>query len=164
MFSKLLRGLLAACISEPGVAHGLANPGDLLKSSVVLAATVAGAGFSGVHHLGLWRDRRPHIFLAFAGLLLFVLGWFVSIRASHDRNWRPETAVLPRTIVDGDRVRLANVRNFEYRSKDDFTVRGDISLPPPNIPRARRALFLIYLDRINELADKPEFYNLLRSS
>src|SRR4029453_15415478 len=35
----------------------------------------------------------------------------------------PEVAVMPRAFIDGDRVRITGVRNFEYRSRDDFTVR-----------------------------------------
>ena len=30
---------------------------------------------------------------------------------------------MPRAFIDGDRVRITGVRNFEYRSRDDFTVR-----------------------------------------
>ena len=30
---------------------------------------------------------------------------------------------MPRAFIDGDRVHLTGVRNFEYRSRDDFTVR-----------------------------------------
>ena len=29
---------------------------------------------------------------------------------------------MPRAYIDGDRVRITGVRNFEYRSRDDFTV------------------------------------------
>ena len=29
---------------------------------------------------------------------------------------------MPRAIIDGDRVRITGFRNFEYRSRDDFTV------------------------------------------
>ena len=47
----------------------------------------------------------------------------VAIPPSHDREWRPEVAVMPRAIIDGDRVRLTGFRNFEYRSRDDFTLR-----------------------------------------
>ena len=45
------------------------------------------------------------------------------IPPSHDRPWRAEVAVLPRAVVEGDRVRLTGVRDFDYRSVDDFTVR-----------------------------------------
>ena len=30
---------------------------------------------------------------------------------------------MPRAFIDGDRVRITDVRNFEYRSRNDFTVR-----------------------------------------
>ncbi len=32
-------------------------------------------------------------------------------------------AVMPRAIIDGDRVRITGYRNFDYRSTDDFVVR-----------------------------------------
>ena len=158
---------------------------------------------------------------------------------------------MPRAIVEGDRVRLTGVRNFDYRSRDDFTVHyeeREVQLshltaldfyvaywmegwvghtflsfvfdnaPPVSIsietrpevgegfaPSASlfkqfeliyvvgeerdivglrtnhrdelvylyrlntsaddaRRLFMIYLTRINELADQPEFYHLLSNS
>src|SRR5262249_34714978 len=37
--------------------------------------------------------------------------------------WRAEVAVLSRAAVDGDHVRITNVRDFDFRSVDDFTVR-----------------------------------------
>jgi Domain of unknown function (DUF4105) len=40
-------------------------------------------------------------------------------------------AVMPRASIDGDRVRLTGVRNFEYCTRNDFTVRyeeRDVSL------------------------------------
>jgi hypothetical protein len=38
-------------------------------------------------------------------------------------RWRPEVAVMPRAVIDGDRVYLTGVRNFDYRTRNDFTVR-----------------------------------------
>ena len=158
---------------------------------------------------------------------------------------------MPRAIIDGDRVRITGARNFDYRSRNDFTVRyeeREISLshlkaidffvsywseglvghtflsfifddaPPLSISietrpevgegfspiasmfkqfeliyvvgderdlvRVRtnyrnetvylyrlnasdvdaRTLLLVYLDRINELAKRPEWYHLLSNS
>ena len=158
---------------------------------------------------------------------------------------------MPRAIIDGDRVRIAGFRNFDYRSRDDFTVRyeeREVSLshltsvdlyisywevgpightflsfnfdnaPPVCVsietrteegegfapvaslfkqfeliyvvgderdlvrsrtnyrdeevylypiktpPEAAQRLFLVYLERINELADHPEWYHLLKNS
>ena len=58
-------------------------------------------------------------------LFLIVVAWWIAIPPSHDRNWRPEVAVMPRAFIDGDRVRLTGVRNFDYRTRDDFTVRHE---------------------------------------
>ena len=32
---------------------------------------------------------------------------------------------MPRAFLDGDRVRITGVRNFDYRTRDDFTRLGD---------------------------------------
>ena len=199
----------------------------------------------------LWRPSRPRMLLAFAGVFLGVLVWWLTIQPSHHRPWRPEVAVMPRVSIDGDRVRITGVRDFEYRTKDDFTVRyeeREVSIsaltsidffvsywtpgpvghtflsfnfdnaPPlcisietrPEVgegfspiasmfkqfeliyvvgderdivgvrtnyrhddvflyhirtsPENARRLFLVYLDRINELYNRPEFYHLLSNS
>jgi len=213
-----------------------------------LVLAVAFAAFS---IWALWLTRRPRMRWAFAGLFLVVLVWFLCIRPSQDRPWRPEVAVMPRVIIDGDHVRFIGYRNFDYRSKDDFRVRyeerevllshltavdfflsywkmGPVghtfvsfcfdNAPPVCIsievrtevheafapvaslfkqseliyvvgderdivrvrtnyreeevylyrirmsPERARRLFLAYLDRINELADRPEFYRLLSNN
>jgi hypothetical protein len=72
---------------------------------------------------GFWLSRRRHMSAAVFVLFLGVVAWWISIRPSNDRNWRPEVAVMPRAVIDGDRVRLTGVRNFDYRSRNDFTVR-----------------------------------------
>jgi hypothetical protein len=70
----------------------------------------------------LWLSRRRRMHAAAYVLFLAVVGWWITISPSHDRNWRPEVAVMPRAFVDGDHVRLTGVRNFDYRSRNDFTV------------------------------------------
>ncbi len=198
-----------------------------------------------------WFARKPRMYFVYAALALIVLVWFLSLRPSHDRNWRTDVAVMPRVTIDGDRVHITDVRNFDYRSATDFTVRyeerevlvshltsvdffisywmpgpvghtfvsfnfdnapplcisiearpiaGEGFSPLPSMfrrfdliyivgderdivrvrtnyrnedvflyklnvsPESARALFLVYLDRINELADRPEFYHLLTSN
>jgi hypothetical protein len=71
-----------------------------------------------------------------------VLVWFITIRPSHDRPWRPEVAVMPRAIIDGDRMRITGFRNFDYRSRDDFTERWEerevpLSRPSTTAPQAQ---------------------------
>jgi hypothetical protein len=45
-----------------------------------------------------------------------------SLRSFPFRPLRWEVAVMPRAVVDGDHVRLTGVRNFDYRTRNDFTV------------------------------------------
>ena len=71
----------------------------------------------------LWLSRPTADAVAFTVLFLGVVAWWISITPSHDREWRPEVAVMPRAFIDGDRVRLTGVRNFDYRTRNDFTVR-----------------------------------------
>ena len=199
----------------------------------------------------LWLTRRPRVRLAYAGVFFAVAVWWMFIFPSHNRQWQPEVAVMPRAQIDGDRVRITGVRNFEYRDRRDFTVRyedREVSLshlvamdffisfwmsgpightfvsfvfdnaPPLSVsietrpevgegyspiaslfkqyeliyvvgderdlvrirtdyrdeevflyririsPEDARRMFLVYLERINELADRPEFYHLLSNS
>jgi hypothetical protein len=199
----------------------------------------------------LWLTHRPRMRWVFAGLYLAVLVGWSFIRPSHDREWRGDVAVMPRATIDGDRVRITGVRDFDYRSRDDFTARyeeREVSLshltaldffisywmpgpvghtflsftfdnaPPLNISietrpevhegfdplaslfkkyeliyvvgeerdivgvrtnfrgedvyvyrlrvpaEVARKLLTVYLERINELADRPEFYHLLSNS
>jgi hypothetical protein len=61
---------------------------------------------------------------AYAGaLVLFalLLGWWFSIQPSNNRDWQPEVARLAFADIDGDRVTVHNIRNFDYRSETDFT-------------------------------------------
>src|SRR5262249_21438172 len=71
----------------------------------------------------LWYSRTRRAIAVFAALFLGVGAWFSSIKPPHARPWRPEVAVMPRAFIDGDRIRITGVRNFEYRSLDDSTVR-----------------------------------------
>ena len=87
-----------------------------------LRLALAGA-FAALAIWGFWLSRRRHMPVAVIVLFLGVVVWWISIAPSHDREWRPEVAVMPRAIIEGDRVRLTGVRNFDYRTRNDFTVR-----------------------------------------
>ncbi|MGA9123587.1 MAG: DUF4105 domain-containing protein [Pseudolabrys sp.] len=209
------------------------------------------ASFAAFAIWALWFSRQRHLSIVLVVLFLGVVAWWISIPPSHEREWRPEVAVMPRAIIEGDTVSIHGVRNFDYRSRDDFTVRYEerkIQLshltgldffvsywseglvghtflsfifdnaPPLSIsietrpevgegfdpvaslfkqfeliyvvgeerdlvrvrtnyrketvylyhlntrPDDARRLLTIYLERINELADRPEFYHLLSNS
>lgn len=92
---------------------------NLPWSAVRLALAAAFATFS---IWAIWISRQRGMHATFAVLFLGVAAWWLSISPTHDRTWRPEVAVMPRATIDGDRVRISGVRNFDYRSIHDFTV------------------------------------------
>jgi hypothetical protein len=95
---------------------------NLPWAGVRLGLSIAFAAFA-IWAVLLSRQRRM---VAIASVLfLAVVAWWIAIPPSHHRNWRPEVAVMPRAVIDGDRVRLTGVRNFDYRSRNDFTVRHE---------------------------------------
>lgn len=66
------------------------------------------------------RNRRAAAIcyaMSFAGLLAV----WTSATPSNDRDWQPEVAVLPYATIDGDRVTVHNIRNFDYRTETGFT-------------------------------------------
>ena len=67
---------------------------------------------------GGWRAVGVHVVVA--GLV--TAGWW-AIRPLQYRDWKPEVAMMPWAVVDGDVVTVHHVRNFEYRTTDDFDVR-----------------------------------------
>lgn len=115
--------------------------GQLVLWIVLLAATVWGsaalwfdgpdsrplaallAGGYAMATLVLLLRTRP-VRRAYGGaLVLFalLLGWWLSIEPSNNRNWQTDVARLAYAEIDGDRVTVRNIRNFDYRSETDFT-------------------------------------------
>jgi len=66
----------------------------------------------------LWKAR-----LVFLGAFSLVVAWFLLIPPSNDRDWQPDVAVLPSADIHGGQVTIHNIRNCEYRTQDDYTVR-----------------------------------------
>jgi hypothetical protein len=62
--------------------------------------------------------RRIHL-----GACALVIAWFLLTPASNDRPWQPDVMVLPWAEIEGDRVTIHNIRDCDYRSETDFTVR-----------------------------------------
>ena len=85
-----------------------------------LAWIVVALGLVALGVLAVRRVRWPMaIGLAVAVALVLVV--WGSARPSHDRDWPPEVAVLPHATIDGARVTVHNIRNFDYRTETEFT-------------------------------------------
>ncbi len=88
--------------------QGLRLPG-------VIVVAMAGVGIL------FWvRPAGRSILLFSCGFALVIL-WFFSIQPTNDRDWQQETALLSWADIDGDRITVHNIRNFDYRTETDFT-------------------------------------------
>jgi hypothetical protein len=66
-----------------------------------------------------WRRAVAIYLVGFVALV----AWWLTIPPSNNRDWQPDVALLPYAEIQGDRVTLRNIRNNEYRTETDYTVR-----------------------------------------
>lgn len=69
-----------------------------------------------------WRGR---IWLVAGAGLLATLGWWQTLAPSHDRIWADDVDRLTWAEINGNRLIMHNVRNFEWRSETDYTPRWE---------------------------------------
>lgn len=65
------------------------------------------------------RPRRGRVLGAGLIAALALLGWWQTVLPLHDRDWSDDVARLLDADVDGNRVTLHNVRNFEWTRDGD---------------------------------------------
>jgi hypothetical protein len=122
-FRRIARGLLRVLFATAAilavlwatVALAIDGPGVVLAIAYALASI---AVFVFV------RPRRRS-WIAIGALFVLVLGWWFSIAPSNDRDWQPDVSRLTTMQVNGDHLTVNNVRNFVYRSEQDFTPRWE---------------------------------------
>jgi len=118
LFIAHLVAIIAMLWAAGALSFDLPAPVWLRNTAAVLWGLGAIAG---------WFFIRPHWKARLITALAFALilsGW-LSLMPKLNRNWKPEVALLPRVEIEGDRVTLYNIRNFEYRTETDFTPHYD---------------------------------------
>jgi hypothetical protein len=94
-------------------------PGSTLRA-------VLAAGFVLATALAfLLLPNRARTLAGFLVVFVLLVVWWMRIPTSNDRRWQPDVAVAPWATVDGDRVTIHGVRNFDYRTETDFTARWE---------------------------------------
>ena len=110
--------VIAASATWAAFALGFEAPGGATGRRIAIAAW---ALFALGIVVVLWRhDVRIAIALyiaAFAGLLF----WWATLEPSNTRIWADDVAHTVTGHVDGERVVLEHVRNFDWRSRTDYT-------------------------------------------
>ena len=93
------------------------GPGGAVVSGVLIG-TIAVLALATVTSLVTSRPRFAIV--AYAVVIAGVFTWWSTIRPANDRNWQPDVARNVTATVDGDRLVVNNVRNFNWRSDEDF--------------------------------------------
>jgi len=73
----------------------------------------------------LWLRPYRRAMLVVLVACAAVLGWWLSIPPSNARDWLPDVARTATATVEGNRLTVHNVRNFDYRSETDYTPRWE---------------------------------------
>lgn len=74
--------------------------------------------------LVLLRVRPASRTIALSAVVFVALvAWWLDIPPSNHRDWQPDVAKLPWAAINGNRVTVHNIRNCDYRSETDYTVR-----------------------------------------
>jgi hypothetical protein len=117
LFVRFLVGLafLLVWLWTFGALYYMTGGGRTWLSSAVVVAGLIGTGAA------RFRSRKAAWGFLVVGTAVGAV-WYVTVQPSNDRKWRPEVARMPTAEFDGDRVMIRNVRNFSYRSEDDFDV------------------------------------------
>ncbi len=99
--------------------------GSVFRGLNGLRAIVAGLflllGLGTIVSLFNWRRWRTLAIFAVAFAALLV--WWSTIRPPADGDWAPDVARQTTGVVDGDVLTLSDVRDFDWRSDEDFTER-----------------------------------------
>jgi Domain of unknown function (DUF4105) len=95
--------------------------GRVLKSGAVAAWATLGVATL----IALWQHRSMSAIPCFAVVLAILLVWWHRLRPSNDRVWADDVAQMTTGTVEGTRVTLHNVRNFDWRTRTDYTQRWE---------------------------------------
>lgn len=92
---------------------------DLPK--VLMPHVVAGLFALGVVAAAVWVRPRWRAKLGIAGAVILIMIWWFTLKPQQYRDWKPESAQTAHAEIAGEIVTFTNVRNFQYRTTDDFT-------------------------------------------
>jgi hypothetical protein len=71
----------------------------------------------------IWLRPFPLALGVWVMALAIILFWWSTLRPSNDRDWQPDVVRLPSAEVQGNELIVHNLRNADYRTETDYTVR-----------------------------------------
>jgi hypothetical protein len=112
--------ILALAILWAGAALWIDGPASRTLAGLLAGGLVVGAVAAAVL-VRPWRRAAVAVCVPFA----VVLGWWLTLAPSNDRDWQPDVARLPTATLKGSLLTVRNVRNFAYRGEKDFAERWE---------------------------------------
>jgi hypothetical protein len=94
------------------------------QARVLAAPMAAGLVIVSVILAAIVRPLPRGLVVALFPVIVVAL-WWTAIPPSNQRDWTPDVARTARATFDGNRVTIANVRNFSYRSESDYDQRWE---------------------------------------
>jgi len=76
--------------------------------------------------LVLWRGAFGPAAALLAAPAAALLWWWAHLRPSNAGDWADEVARISHAEVQGDEVTVHEVRNFHWRSREDYTIRWEV--------------------------------------
>ncbi|MCB1398923.1 MAG: DUF4105 domain-containing protein [Rhodobacteraceae bacterium] len=142
--------LVLAGVAWAGTALWLHLSGAIRLDALVLLGLAALAAL----WLRFFRSRRAGWAVLALGALI-VGGWYQTITPMQDRDWAKDVERGVKARVDGSRVTLSDLRDFDWRSENDATERW--------IDRSVDLNDLQTVDMITSVWDNPDIAHLLVS-
>jgi hypothetical protein len=95
-------------------------PGTDLLRKIIASVWFLGAGI-------LWFFVQPRwpVRLVVVISLGLILAWWLRLQPRQYRDWKPEVAQTASATLEGDRLTIHNVRNFDYKTVSQFTPRWE---------------------------------------
>lgn len=75
--------------------------------------------------IALWQGRPGAAVAIFVAVFLGLIFWWHGIAPSNDLSWADDVSCICSGTIAGDLVTLRNVRNFEWRTNEDYTQRWE---------------------------------------
>lgn len=95
------------------------------QSWLATSALAAWVLFAAAGLVLLWMGWGKWALMLYGLTFALLLGWWWQLQPSQDRDWAEDVARYVQPQIQGDEVLLHNVRNFDWRSDTDFTVRWE---------------------------------------
>jgi Domain of unknown function (DUF4105) len=108
--------VLSAVWANFAIAYHLPAPGIVLIGICLAFDLLALAAL-----VAILLRRRRRTLLVYAVAYAILVAWSASISASNDKNWAADVAHGVTGSIDGDRLSVDNIRNFDWRTETDYT-------------------------------------------